>query len=124
MVKIAVAGGSGRATLRIQNMINCTDFFPAELAQEVIDTLIAANKHQITILTRNASAKDNMPGVTWLAVNYNDKDGLVSALQGIHTVLSFTNQQDADDENNAQKNLIDASIAAGVSRFAPSEYGR
>jgi len=105
MVKIAVAGGSG------------------QLAQEVIDTLIAANKHQITILTRNASAKDSMPGVTWLAVNYNDKDELVSALQGIHTVLSFTNQQDADGVNNAQKNLIDACIAAGVSRFAPSEYG-
>jgi hypothetical protein len=29
-----------------------------------------------------------------------------------------------DDENNSQKNLIDASIAAGVKRFAPSEYGR
>jgi NmrA-like family len=56
-------------------------------------------------------------------VNYNDKNNLVEALEGIHTVLYFVNQTQADSEHNSQKNLIDASIAAGVKRFAPSEYG-
>jgi len=47
----------------------------------------------------------------------------VKALHGIHTLLSFI-QLLADPEQKAQKNLIDAAVAAGVKRFAPSEYGR
>ncbi|KAK3317009.1 hypothetical protein B0H66DRAFT_520195 [Apodospora peruviana] len=107
MVKIAVAGGTG------------------ELAREVIDALVAANKHEITILSRNtAPGNGSHPGISFRAVDYTDKDSLISALKGIHTVLSFINQpMAADDKNNSQKNLIDASIAAGVKRFAPSEYG-
>ncbi|KAK1761850.1 NmrA-like family protein [Phialemonium atrogriseum] len=101
MVKIAVAGGSG------------------ELAREVIDVLIATKKHELTILTRNDNC---VPGLTWRAVNYSDKNDLIEGLQGIHTVLSFVNQP-VVDPNNTQKNLIDASIAAGVKRFAPSEFG-
>jgi hypothetical protein len=56
-------------------------------------------------------------------VDYDDKETLVEALQGIHTVLSFI-QLLSDPEQKAQKSLIDAAIAAGVKRFAPSEYGR
>jgi hypothetical protein len=56
-------------------------------------------------------------------VDYDDKATLVEALQGIHTVLSFI-QLLSDPEQKAQKNLIDAAIAASVKRFAPSEYGR
>ncbi|KAK5023209.1 hypothetical protein LTS07_009431 [Exophiala sideris] len=124
MVKIAVAGGSG------------------EVAREVIDVLATTNKHDITILSRNvrvsrtpcgippltyiqeSSAQDtNWHGVTWCHVNYDDKDGLVRALRGIDTVLSFI-QLLHDPENKAQKNLIDAAVLAGVKRFAPSEWGR
>ncbi|KAH6670567.1 hypothetical protein B0J14DRAFT_516140 [Halenospora varia] len=106
MGKIAVAGGSG------------------ELAREVIDVLVAVNKHEITILSRDEGSAGSIPGVTWRTVNYSDKNDLVEALQGIHTVLSFVNQPVvADHENNSQKTLIDACIAAGVKRFAPSEYG-
>lgn len=56
-------------------------------------------------------------------MNYDDKTGLVEVLRGIHTVLSFI-QLVSDPENKSQKNLIDASIIAGVKRFAPSEWGR
>ncbi|KAF2799375.1 NAD(P)-binding protein [Melanomma pulvis-pyrius CBS 109.77] len=104
MVKIAVAGGSG------------------QVAHEIIDALIATGKHEITILSRNASAGDSAPGVMWRAVNYDDKSSLVGALQGIHTVLSFI-QLLSDPENKSQKTLIDAAIVAGVNRFAPSEWG-
>jgi hypothetical protein len=41
----------------------------------------------------------------------------------MHTLLSFV-QLLADPNNQSQKNLIDAAVAAGVKRFAPSEYGR
>jgi hypothetical protein len=56
-------------------------------------------------------------------VDYDNKDELVEALRGIHTVFSFT-QLLADPGNTAQKNLIDAAIVAGVKRFAPSQWGR
>lgn len=47
----------------------------------------------------------------------------MEALRGVHTLLSFI-QLLSDPDQKAQKNLIDAAIAAGVKRFAPSEYGR
>ncbi|KFY08433.1 hypothetical protein V492_06231 [Pseudogymnoascus sp. VKM F-4246] len=103
MVKIAVAGGTG------------------QVAQEIIDALVAAKKHDITILSRGAPAVNSYPGVTVRAVNYDNKTELVEVLRGIHTVLSFT-QVVSSLENNSQKNLIDASIVAGVKRFAPSEW--
>jgi hypothetical protein len=56
-------------------------------------------------------------------VNYDNKNELVEALQGVHTVLSFI-QLMKDVNNQSQKNLIDAAIIAGVKRFAPSEWGR
>ncbi|KAK3387646.1 hypothetical protein B0H63DRAFT_470594 [Podospora didyma] len=105
MVKIAIAGGSG------------------QVAREVIDALVVAGKHDIAILSRNASTNEIIPpGVHWRAVDYSDKNGLTEALRGTHTVLSFV-QLLTDPTNLSQRNLIDASIAAGVKRFAPSEYG-
>ncbi|PGH11857.1 hypothetical protein AJ79_04654 [Helicocarpus griseus UAMH5409] len=104
MVKVAIAGGSG------------------QVAKEVIDALIAANKHDITVLSRNFPPTGVVPRVHWRKVNYNDKWDLVGALRGIHTLLSFI-QLLSDPEQQAQKNLIDAAIDAEVRRFAPSEYG-
>lgn len=77
----------------------------------------------VTNIYYQASTADSAYGVTLRAVNYDDKSDLVEALRGIHTVLSFI-QLLSDPENNSQKNLIDASIVAGVKRFAPSEWGR
>lgn len=62
-------------------------------------------------------------GVTWRTVAYDDRGGLMEVLRGVHTVLSFI-QLLSDPDQQAQRTLIDASIAAGVKRFAPSEYGR
>ncbi|KAL8822621.1 MAG: hypothetical protein Q9191_006644 [Dirinaria sp. TL-2023a] len=105
MVKIAIAGGSG------------------QVAREVIDALLATRKHEITVLSRKeASIKDALPRVHWRVVDYNNQPDLVEALRGIHTLLSFL-QLLSDPESKSQKNLIDAAIAAGVKRFAPSEYG-
>ncbi|KAF2721841.1 NAD(P)-binding protein [Polychaeton citri CBS 116435] len=103
MVKITIAGGSG------------------EVAREVIDALLAANKHDITVLSRSPR-NDGITGLTWRKVDYDNKSDLVDALQGTHTVLSFI-QLLSDPENKAQKNLIDAAIVANVKRFAPSGWG-
>jgi hypothetical protein len=61
-------------------------------------------------------------GIPIHRVDYNNTNDLVEALRGTHTVLSFV-QLLSDPGQQAQKNLIDACITAGVKRFAPSEYG-
>ena len=63
-----------------------------------------------------------VPGVKVVQVDYSNKARLAEHLQGVDTVLSFIVSH-ADPVGTAQKNLIDASIAAGVRRFAPSEWG-
>ncbi|EEU38228.1 uncharacterized protein NECHADRAFT_76991 [Fusarium vanettenii 77-13-4] len=104
MVKIAIAGGAGNVGL------------------EIIDALVARNKHEIIILSRkDAPATQLASGVTWAKTSYEDVDQLAGVLQGVHTVLSFiANSQDPNA--TAQKKLIDASVKAGVKRFAPSEW--
>jgi hypothetical protein len=59
--------------------------------------------------------------VSWIKTNYQDPKELVEILKDVHTVLSFIVTQ-SDPGNVSQKNLIDASIQAGVKRLAPSEW--
>lgn len=58
-----------------------------------------------------------------MKADYTDKPALTRLLTGVHTVLCFTSSY-ADTNSVGQKTLIDASIAAGVKRFAPNEWGR
>ncbi|EOA92231.1 hypothetical protein ACJQWK_03701 [Exserohilum turcicum] len=105
MVRIAVAGGTGN------------------VATNLLKSVIASNQHDITILTRSAPSKPHAsPKVSYLQVDYTNRGALTTALRGFHTVLSFFVVH-LDVDNVAQKNLIHASIAAGVTRFAPSEWG-
>ncbi|KAK6514717.1 hypothetical protein TWF281_004913 [Arthrobotrys megalospora] len=104
MVNVTIAGGSG------------------QVSQEIIDALLASNKHQITILSRKEPPAPASTEISWRIVDYSDKDQLTEALRGTHTLLSFI-QILSDPDQQSQKNLIDAAIAAGVKRFAPSEYG-
>ncbi|KAI1199446.1 hypothetical protein F5X97DRAFT_121099 [Nemania serpens] len=105
MVKVCVAGGSG------------------QVAGEVVDALVASGKHDVTIFTRGPAPETvTTPRVKWQTVDYHDKGMLIEALRGTHTVLSFI-QLLSDTNQEAQRNLIDAAISAGVKRFAPSEYG-
>ncbi|KAK8017730.1 hypothetical protein PG993_014056 [Apiospora rasikravindrae] len=105
MVKIAIAGGTG------------------QVARETIGALVASGKHDIAILSRGRNAPTDLPsGTKWQTVDYQDKHSLVQVLRGVHTLLSFV-QLLSDPNQESQKNLIDAAILAGVTRFAPSEYG-
>ncbi|KAK4442365.1 NAD(P)-binding protein [Podospora aff. communis PSN243] len=99
MVKIVIAGGS------------------SEVGQEVIDALVATGKHEIISLWRKEPDVITN-GVNTVVVDYGNKDQLEDILQGAHTVLSFVGGPNVD----VQKNIIDACIAAGVKRFAPSEW--
>ncbi|KAF2733018.1 NAD(P)-binding protein [Polyplosphaeria fusca] len=104
MVKIAIAGGSGN------------------VAQEIIDALVAAQKHEILILSRkDGPTPTSQQNVTWVKASYDDPDQLAQTLQGVHTLLSFVIEQD-NPSGPVQKNLINAAVKAGVKRFAPSEW--
>ncbi|EDU47124.1 NmrA-like family protein [Pyrenophora tritici-repentis] len=105
MVKIAVAGGTGN------------------VATNMLKVAIASGNHEITIFTRSApSTPHPSSNVSYKQVDYTDRAALTTALNGIHTLLSFFVVH-LDVDNTAQKNLLHAALAAGVTRFAPSEWG-
>ncbi|KPM34372.1 hypothetical protein AK830_g12202 [Neonectria ditissima] len=104
MVKIAIAGGS------------------SELAREVLDALVATQKHDIIALVRkDPSGFPSLPGVKWVQTTYEDKSELIRLFEGVHTVLCFIAVH-LDPGNENQKRIIDAAIEAGVKRYAPSEW--
>ncbi|KAI2465483.1 NAD(P)-binding protein [Annulohypoxylon bovei var. microspora] len=94
----------------------------SELAKEVIDKLVETRKHEILALVRKDPTQFSpIPGVKWVQTNYEDKNELVSIFKGVETVICFFPVH-LDPGNETQKRLIDASIEAGVKRFAPSEW--
>ncbi|KAL6236743.1 hypothetical protein BDW75DRAFT_205958 [Aspergillus navahoensis] len=104
MVKIAIAGGT------------------SGVGQEVVDALVATEKHEILVLSRKDVPSNPLPSsVTWIKTDYSDTEELAAILKGIHTVLSFVIEQETET-SPVQRRLIDASVAAGVKRFAPSEW--
>jgi len=60
--------------------------------------------------------------VTSVEADYANEEQLVEALTGVHTVLCFITSQ-SDPGGVSQKALIQASVKAGVKRYAPSEWG-
>lgn len=67
MVKIAVAGGSGRTALNTQTLDQITLTLTTEVGREVIDALVAAKKHEVMILTRSAVSD---PDTLWFPLLY------------------------------------------------------
>jgi len=70
---------------------------------------------------QDPATAETRPGVTWAKTDYTDKGQLTKILGGVHTVLSFMLNVE-NPSGSEQKVLIDSSIAAGVKRFAPSEW--
>lgn len=60
-------------------------------------------------------------GTSWAKVDYDSVTSLSTELKNVDVVLSFIVVL-TDPDNIAQRNLIDASVQAGVRRFAPSEW--
>lgn len=108
-----------------------------DVAGEIVAELAKKTKHHVTIFTRKvwnfpsqATGHPNilkdvstltLEGAEAVQVDYSDRDTLTKHLQGVNTVLSFI-ADTSDPTNLAERNLIDASIAAGVKRFAPNEW--
>ncbi|KAI8960242.1 NAD(P)-binding protein [Daldinia sp. FL1419] len=93
------------------------------LAREVIDALVATGKHEIIALVRKSPEQfPPLLNVKWVQTTYEDKAELVRLFKGVETVICFLAVH-LDIDNAVQKRLIDASIEAGVRRYAPSEWG-
>jgi uncharacterized protein YbjT (DUF2867 family) len=60
-------------------------------------------------------------GIIRTKADYHDKKALVELLRGADVVLSFV-LPFSDPGNVSQINLINASVEAGVKRFASSEW--
>lgn len=71
------------------------------------------------MLSRESSTSTFPSGVKVVKADYESLESLTNALKGADAVLSFVGSTALGDQNK----IIDASIAAGVQRFLPSEYG-
>ncbi|KAL2431781.1 hypothetical protein ABEF95_013815 [Exophiala dermatitidis] len=102
--KVAIAGATGNLGLPILNKVLSAGY-------------------PVTVLTRkgssNTSKLPQTPSITIREVDYSDVASLTSALQGINVVVSVL----ATAVVGGQTPLIEAAVAAGVSRFIPSEFG-
>ncbi|CEL01001.1 hypothetical protein ASPCAL00593 [Aspergillus calidoustus] len=104
-MKVAVAGATGAAGI------------------PVIEELLAAG-HRVTALTRvgssGASKLPSHPNLSVAAVDYDSTSSLTNALEGHQAVVACFG---VATPVGSQDILIDASVAAGVSRFFPAEFG-
>ncbi|OJK02121.1 hypothetical protein ASPACDRAFT_58494 [Aspergillus aculeatus ATCC 16872] len=99
--KVAIAGASGN------------------LGPSIVQALVDAGI-EVTVLTRQDSNKtiDNNK-VKVIPVDYDSRESLETALQGQDVVVDSR----AILPSESTIRLIDAAIAAGVTRFIPSEFG-
>ncbi|KAL6809854.1 hypothetical protein V8C40DRAFT_284612 [Trichoderma camerunense] len=104
-VKVAVAGATGSAGIPI------------------INELLKAG-HHVTALSRSiSSASSKLPkhqNLDIVEVDYDSVPSLTAALQNHDVVIATL---PVDTPIGSQDTLIDAAVAAGVSRFFPAEFG-
>ncbi|KAF3003631.1 hypothetical protein E8E13_007669 [Curvularia kusanoi] len=79
-----------------------------DIASEIVDVLPRPIPQQ------------SSPAVTYATTDYSSVSELTDLLRGCSVMLSFVTSH--PDAFQTQKNLIDASVAAGVRRIAPSEW--
>ena len=89
------------------------------LGSVVFQKLVDSGKFHVRVLRRNGSRSTYPAGTDVADVDFGSVDSLKAALQGYDAVVAPV----ASESIEVQKNLIDASIAAGVKRFLPSEFG-
>ncbi|KAI1101148.1 NAD(P)-binding protein [Jackrogersella minutella] len=91
-----------------------------KIGRPIVDRLLTSKLFSVTALTRAGGRQRDFPaGVTVKQVDYDSIESLASALKGQDALVSAM----AFEAIDAQKNLVDAAVNAGVKRMIPSEYG-
>ncbi|KAH9828600.1 NAD(P)-binding protein [Teratosphaeria destructans] len=85
---------------------------------DIVNALLQAG-FNLQLFTRPSSTKPHFPGAKVVEIDYEDRTAVERALHGQDAVVSALGAT----AMGAQETLIHASIAAGVKRFFPSEYG-
>jgi uncharacterized protein YbjT (DUF2867 family) len=101
--RIAIAGATGN------------------LGQSTLSALLSAD-YPVTALSRiggNHSRLTLYPNLTIKEIDFTSVSALATALQNVKVVVSCL----ATSAMGSQNPLIDASVAAGVERFIPAEFG-
>ncbi|KAK7740632.1 hypothetical protein SLS62_011074 [Diatrype stigma] len=98
---VAIAGASG------------------DLGSVVFEKLVASGKFNIRVLRRTGSSAKFPAGTDVVDVDFDSLESVKSALAGQDAVVSTVGSTAVQ----SQKVLIDASIAAGVKRILPSDFG-
>ncbi|KAL4865766.1 hypothetical protein BDV12DRAFT_210926 [Aspergillus spectabilis] len=88
------------------------------LGKAVLKALIASDKFDLTVLSREGSDRAFPPTVRVIKVDYGSIDQLTAALKEKDAVISTL----SGDAIDVQETLIQAAVAAGVKRFIPSEF--
>ncbi|TVY81249.1 putative pinoresinol-lariciresinol reductase [Lachnellula suecica] len=84
-----------------------------------VATALLASGFEVTAITRTSSTATFPAGVTVAKVDLTSLSALTEAFTGQDAVVSTI----ATEALDAQKVLIDAAVAAKVTRFIPSEFG-
>jgi uncharacterized protein YbjT (DUF2867 family) len=100
MVRIAISGAS------------------KGIGRHLVDAVIHSGKHQCVVLSRKESPELSSLGAKVVPVDYEDKSAVVSALDGVHTLISTLSNGAAI----LDVSLVDAAEAAGVIRFIPNSW--
>lgn len=85
----------------------------------ILEKLLASKKFNVQVLKRSGSSSTFAAGIKVVEADYEDLASLTAAFQGQDAIVSAV----SDKGFAGQKIMIDAAIAAGVSRFLPSEFG-
>ncbi|KAJ3279470.1 hypothetical protein HK104_001435 [Borealophlyctis nickersoniae] len=100
---IAIAGGTGG------------------LGRHIVEELITQKKHKVVVLSRTPQPAFESLGCDVRQVDYTSHTSLVSALTGVHTLISCVAPL-GPELSTTQIQMIRAAEEAGVKRFAPSEW--
>lgn len=104
MVVVAIAGAS------------------SSLGEHIISAILQTRRHKVIALSRHPHPALGARGVEVRIVDYDESYAdLAKTLTGIHTLMSTIGGYAAAVD--PQLKLIAAAKAAGVRRFAPSEFG-
>lgn len=88
----------------------------------ILKALLAADLPVVVLTRKGSPSSSKLPkanNLTVVEVDYSSVSDLTAALKGVEVVVSAFATHALDGQNP----LIDASVAAGVKRFIPSEFG-